>query len=164
MNYFENCTTLAELKQRLHILAFRHHPDLSGYDSTSIMQDINGQYAAAIKRVTVKHEHDNTNTYRARSKDQPIDTRKMAHVIRASLPRHIIVEIVGTWIWVTATQRGDNATIFFQSQNLHLRWQSRRKKWYWRPNNSTRYSKQYSKQYSPRNFDDIRKRYGSTKL
>lgn len=49
MNYFKTCSTLAEVKAMYKQLAKQFHPDITGTDTTAIMQLINAEYAKAIK-------------------------------------------------------------------------------------------------------------------
>ena len=48
MIYFNECSNLEEVKATFKNLAKKFHPDLSGFDSTAIMQEINKEYKYAI--------------------------------------------------------------------------------------------------------------------
>ncbi|MFA6501910.1 MAG: J domain-containing protein [Parachlamydiales bacterium] len=50
VNYFENCKELDTIKKRYRELAKQYHPDLAGENTTSIMQDINKQYANILNK------------------------------------------------------------------------------------------------------------------
>lgn len=156
MNHFTNCSTVGEVKKAYRELCLKHHPDISGYNSTREMQNINAAYLRALQTMDgqISQGTDNKEhkyTYNDERERDLIHT--MAELIRARLPDHITVEIVGIYIWVSGTRRNDrDAQKALKS--LKLYWHSKREKWYWKPEDyHTRYNGRLS-------YDDLRAVYG----
>ena len=54
-NFFENVTTLEELKREYRRLAFAYHPDCGG--DTATMQQINNEYERRFHEVKNTHKN-----------------------------------------------------------------------------------------------------------
>ena len=101
MNHFSNCHTVGTIKSHYRELCFKFHPDVSGFDSTTEMQTVNAQYLEALRRMdgqTNRGSDGKDHTYRYNDQRERDLVEKMAKLIRAKLPDHITVEIVGVYI------------------------------------------------------------------
>lgn len=147
MQYFENLTSEAEIKNRYKELAKKYHPDLGG--CVEAMKVINrqydevltGQYQKAGKSIT-EIEELLKNAHELRSKIYEI----------AAMPG-IIVELCGEWIWVTGMTRPVKELL----KAANFFWSNKKLAWYWRKEDSR---KKWNR--GEWDLDKIRSTYGST--
>ena len=100
MQYFNNCTTLNEAKATFKTLAKQFHPDLSGYDTTAIMQQINKEYAFVIAKLA-KGENLTSEQVEA----EILNAENYKNIVEALLKRNdITIELCGGWLWVTPVE------------------------------------------------------------
>lgn len=155
MKYFSNCTTLDEVKSTYRALAKEHHPDKGGDLET--MQHINREYSFAIAKITsgqgLSAEETEATILSAEKYREALE--KIIHV------HDIVIELVGTWIWVTGntyphrSKEKGGTGILPEAGFLFAR---KKVAWYFR-----------SEEFKVRNFkkmslDQIRNRYGSQSI
>ena len=97
MNYFKDCTTLNEVKATFKALAKQFHPDLSGYDTTAIMQTINKEYAYSIAKIARGE-----NLSNAEIEAEILNAEQYRNAINAIINLEgLTIELCGGWIWVS---------------------------------------------------------------
>ncbi len=142
MQFFQSCRTVESIKALYRTLARRWHPDLEGGD-TATMQEVNRQYHAALKSVDGQESHDEqgrAHRYRYREADESELAAKLAALLR-DLPQHTEILLIGGWIWITGTERGDTDTRTALKKHA-CQWNPKRAAWYWRPQKARHYGKQ----------------------
>lgn len=153
-NYFIDCSTVEETKKLYKELPLKNHPDLGG--STAIMQEINAQYEAKLKRLdgqTSTNEKGMTHTYKYDAETEAKLIEIIDQLLALQMPS-VEIFLVGTWIWV----HGKTKPFKEQLKALKCRWHSTRKLWYFAINSSRRYRK------SGEGIDDIVQAYGASKI
>lgn len=168
--YFTQCHTVEQIKQEYKRLCFLYHPDVSGSNTTREMQDINAAYLAALARYhgqTREGSDGKTHTYyyneaRERAAMDVIDT-----LIKAGFSQAVIIELLGSWVWVSGIVYKSNDHAILQTLKHPtrkrndgnpaslLKWHSKRGRYYWSPDGSKSH---YNERAS---FDDLRWTYGS---
>lgn len=145
MKWFNECTTLEEVKAQYKKFAKQYHPDLGG--DTATMQEINKAFtdaiAKAIKGANLSEEEAESEILSSEAYRNAIE-----HIIHLD---GITIEVVHRWLWVTGATFPVRATLkkagfFFASKKLA---------WYFRTDNY-KVSKGGKK-----NLDEIRLKYGS---
>ncbi|ULT38718.1 hypothetical protein KRR40_26965 [Niabella defluvii] len=148
MKFFNDCTTLDEVKALYRKLAFEYHPDRGG--DTAIMQAINTEYAYAtallLKGANLSQEDTDKEI---RFSDE---YRKVVEAI-INLPG-IRIELVGLWIWVT----GDTKPVRKQLREAGLFYASKKEAWYYRSSDLKELRS------SQKSLDQIRSKYGSEEV
>lgn len=95
MKWFNECTTIEEVKATYKKLAKQYHPDLGG--DTLTMQEINKEYAfasaKAVKGANLSDEETENEIRFSEEYRQAIEK-----IIQLE---GIVIELVGYWIWVT---------------------------------------------------------------
>lgn len=144
MKWFENVTTLDELRQTYKKLLIKYHPDNNpGTDTTPIIQEINVNYDLLLKQL---QQNSTSNQYNDFSDDE------LKNILNEliKLKANITIELIGSWIWIS----GDSYSIKKQLKELGFKWASKKKMWYWgEPHHHITAS-------LPINY--IREKYGST--
>ena len=147
--YFDNISTLEELRMQYKELLKLHHPDNGGI--LEIMQEI------------LKNQHENnfysnrasTNTEYNNMKYDFAEDEKLREMLNKIIHFDgIDIELVGAWIWVS----GNTYACKKQLKELGFKWASQKKMWYW---HSEVFQKKSRKTLS---MDDIRNYYGSTEV
>ena len=149
-NYFGDCKTVQDTKTTYRFLAFKYHPDTGG--DKEEMQEINNQYHLKLKsfdgaKFTGSDKKDHYYRYNQEVEQELID--KINELLGLRLDG-VIIELVGTWIWV----HGDTRTHKTALKTAKCQWHSKRSMWYFR-----KFS--YRRKYSGVDFDTLRDSYGS---
>lgn len=145
-NYFQNCTTLEEVKQLYKTLAKENHPDLGG--SVEVMQAINDQYSKACKIVA-----NNAGMTSEEFEKSILDTEAYRAAIDAVIALEgLIIECVGNWVWVTGNTYPHKDVL----KSARFMFAGKKKAWYFRTEDFA--VKNRNKNYS---LDDIKSKYGS---
>ena len=148
--YFDQCTTLAELKAEYRRLALLHHPDHGGDVAT--MQEINAEHDRAFSRLKAAQDAADDAASRPHSEEAAEDFRR---VIAALMPmRGITIELCGAWLWITGNTRPHAAGL----KAAGCYWAHKKRAWYWRPA-GPRIGRHREKSLS-----EIRAKYGSQTL
>ena len=148
MKWFNDCTTLDEVKSAYKKLAKQYHPDLGG--DTATMQEINKEYAFASARA-IK----GANLSEDETEHEILSSEQYRNAIEQIIHLDgITIELVGYWIWVTGNTYPVRATLkeagfFFGSKKVA---------WYFR---TAEYKVSRS---SGKSLDEIKTKYGSEVL
>lgn len=149
MKWFNECTSLKEVKTVYKKLAKQYHPDLGG--DTATMQEINKEFAfasaKAIKGDSKLSEEETENEIRF-SEEYRQAIEKIIHL------EGITIELVGYWIWVTGNTYPVKSTLkeagyFFASKKLA---------WYFRT------GEHKVTKGGKKSLEEIRTKYGSEVL
>ena len=163
MKYFNNVSTLEELRRQYKELLKKYHPD-NPQGSTAATQEINAEYDRLFKLLKDKHENKSDKTadgtaskqtsYNANMYDWEND-RSLREVLQKIINFDgIEIEIVGAWLWVS----GNTYNYKKELKEIGFKWASQKKQWYFHTDS---YRKKSRKSLS---MDDIRNYYGSTKV
>ncbi len=149
MKWFQNITTLDDLRKLYRKLAFEHHPDRGG--ELQNMQEINNEYdimsARLINSNTDFSENRKTYEHQA-SKDMRV---KLDEIL---ILDGIIIEIMGSWIWVT----GNTYPVKDRLKAADFKFSHNKTAWYW---HFGEYFKNSRKTFE---LDDIRALWGSEEV
>ena len=163
MKYFNNVSTLEELRRQYKELLKKYHPD-NANGSTEATQDINAEYDRLFKVLKDKHESKSDTTadstahtgssYNTNMYDWEND-RSLREVLQKIINFDgIEIEIVGAWLWVS----GITYNYKKELKEIGFKWASQKKQWYF---HTDAFRKRSHKSLS---MDDIRSYYGSTKV
>ena len=154
-NYFNNVTTLEELRKQYKRLVKQYHPDNGG--TTEELQEINAEYNILFKKLKATADHHqkhqkqkqtaNNNAY-----DFEID-QAIRNILNQIINLNIDIEIIGNWIWCSNCFNVKDIL-----KGLGFRWASKKKAWYWHEEGYVKTSKKIL------NLDEIRSFYGSTDI
>lgn len=173
MNHFSECQTVSDVKTLYRTLCFTHHPDVSGYDSTAIMQEINAEYLVHLKRMDgqVSHGFDGKDhTYKYDHAKEVGAMETIDKLLQLQLSDAVEIELLGSWVWLSGVEYKSEdqrrvQTLKHPTNKLKdgqpaalMSWHAKRKRYYWRPEG-------YRKSWNPNaSFDDLRYAYGSMKF
>lgn len=145
MKYFNNCSTLNEVKSLYRTLAKQHHPDKGGNLAT--MQEINNEYAFAIRKIA-----SGADLSSEERESEILNAEAYKNAINAIINLEgINIEICGGWIWVTGNTY-QHKTVFKENGFYFA---SKKVAWYFR---SAEYKTNNRKKLD---LDQIRTKYGS---
>lgn len=158
-NFFNDVTTLEELRRQYKQLLKQYHPDNKG-GSEEATKSINIEYEALFQRL--KDVHDSKQSNDTNSKESAYNTnmydwendKALREVLQKIINfRGIDIEIIGQWIWVfnAYSCRKDLKGMGFE-------WAPKKKAWYFH----TEAFRKKSHKIVP--LDDSRKYYGSIKI
>ncbi|HMR84767.1 MAG TPA: hypothetical protein PKE30_16595 [Niabella sp.] len=122
MKYFNECSTIDEVKKLYKKLALENHPDRGG--DTAAMQAINSEYAFVCAKLAKG----------AGLSDDEADAEiKLSEEYRQVIEKiinlpGIVIEIVGNWIWVT----GDTKPIKDTLKEAGFYFACKKVAWYYR--------------------------------
>ncbi len=147
MKYFNECTTMEEVKKLYKKLALDNHPDRGG--DTATMQAINTEYSFACAKIAkgggLSDEEIQSEIKLSEEYRQVIE--KIIH-----LPG-IVIEIVGNWIWVTGETRNVKAEL----KEAGLFYANKKVAWYYR-------SDFFKTRGNGAPLEQVRAKYGSEKV
>ena len=145
--YFDHLKTLAEIKAEYKRLAKRHHPDVGG--DTATMQEINGQYEEAVKRIA------RTGEGRDREQAAKEVPQEFAAIISKVIALDgLDLDLVGAWLWATGETYKHREAL----KAAGFKWASKKVAWYWRPEWAA------VSAGSRKSLDEIKDKYGTTRI
>ena len=153
MAYFNNITTLEQLRKQYRDLLKIHHPDNGG--NVSQMQEINAEYDKLFKIFKDKHDSNTTGNNNSDS-NAKADYNNMKYDFTEDVKlREMLNKIIGfnNWIWAF-----DSYAYHKELKELGFRYAKNKRAWYW---HSETFRKRSHKSLS---MDDIRSYYGSTEV
>ena len=160
--YFENISTLEQLRKQYKDLLKKHHPDNGG--NVADMQEINAEYDKLFKILKDRHESKATGNADSQGTKQSDYSQNMYDWENDKALREVLekiinfngidIEIAGQWIWIS----GNTYAYKKELKEIGFKWASQKKQWYW---HSEIFRKRSHKTLS---MNDIRKYYGSTKV
>lgn len=161
MKYFNNISTLEELRKQYKELLKKFHPD-NANGSEEATKAINTEYDNLFKVLKDKHEHKQTDTGSSTEKTDynnmkydVTEDEKLREVLQSIITMQgINIEIVGCWIWVDGDTFAHKDTL----KSLGFKWAREKKKWYF---HTEAFRKRSNKKLS---MNDIRNYYGSTEV
>lgn len=154
INYFHDCRTVESVKARYRELAKAHHPDTGGDEET--MKAINEAYHKKLENLdgtTSTGTDGQEHTYHYNHDNEDAIMQKIGEVI-AKLSGKAELWLIGTWIWVFDTEKGDGNNEILKAAGF--RWNRNRSAWTWKP------YKGYTRK-SNRSIADIAATYGAAK-
>ena len=160
MAYFNNITTLEELRRQYRDLLKKYHPDNKD-GSTQATQEINAEYDRLFKVLKDRHEKSTDN----KGNNTKTDFNNMKYdfsedeLLRDMLQKvihlsDITIEIIGNRIWIS----GNTYQYKKELKDLGFKFAGQKKSWYW---HSEAFRKRSHKKLS---MEDIRNYYGSTEV
>lgn len=155
MKYFAACTTLEALKKEYRRLCMINHPDRGGDAAT--MAAINNEYDEAFHRL--QHQQRTAQSTTTQATTQEAQTEEVPEEFRAVIEKliriqDIIIEICGSWIWVTGATYPHREEL----KAAGLRYSKSKVAWYWHPST---YIHRARRGYS---LEEIRDLHGSAKI
>jgi hypothetical protein len=151
MNYFQGCSTVAEIKVQYKKLAFQYHPDLGG--DVEIMKDLNNQYEKALKGCNGQTTQGSDGKDHVYKWDEETE-RKLVEIIDKLLSLQMSgvgISLIGIWVWIT----GDTKPHREQLKEMGCKWHATRGCWYYKPYESRHWG-------SSASLEDLAKTYGKT--
>ena len=156
--YFENISTLEDLRKQYKELLKLHHPDNGG--DLQIMQAVNAEYDQMFKILKDQHENSSADSGTANAdynnmKYDFAEDEKLREILNRIIHfEGMDIELVGAWIWVS----GNTYACRKELKELGFRWASQKKMWYW-------HSEAFRKiSHRTLSMDEIRNYYGSTRV
>lgn len=150
LKWFNDCKTVKEAKSQYHKLCRQYHPDMSGEETTAIMQEINAEFTKVFAEIQRKETRQQNET-----KDNNINTsteqaaERFMHIIQKLVRCDgLVIEIVGSWIWVSGTTYKYLRGI----KSLGFKYSTKQKRYY--------YTEDYSGRRSHLTYDQIKEKYG----
>ncbi|WP_330203616.1 hypothetical protein [Cyanobacterium sp. Dongsha4] len=154
MNYFKECSTVAEAKKLYKELAMKYHPDLGG--DTATMQDINRQYEEILRQLdgeTTTDSEGKTHTYKYNHETETALMDIIDRLLSLQM-NNVDIYLVGLWVWIDGDTKPHKEAL----KELNCKWHATRKCWYFATTPS-RYRKSSNK-----GIDDLAETYGATKI
>jgi len=149
LKFFENVTTLTELRKEYRRLAFIYHPDKGG--DTVLMQILNDQY----ERLSKKFITENVDFTEGRKEYEMQVSEEIREMLdRIMFLKGVDIEVIGGWIWITGNTFAVRTTL----KSLGFIFSHPKTAWYW---HKGEYRKKNGKIQS---MDEMRDFWGSQKV
>ena len=149
LKFFENVTTLTELRKEYRRLAFIYHPDKGG--DTVLMQILNDRY----DRLSEKFIKENVDFSEGRKEYEMQVSEEIREMLdRIMFLNGVDIEVIGGWIWITGNTFAVRTTL----KSLGFMFSHPKTAWYW---HKGEYRKKNGKIQS---MDEMRDFWGSQKI
>lgn len=149
LKFFENVTTLTELRKEYRRLAFIYHPDKGG--DTVLMQILNDRY----DRLSEKFIKENVDFSEGRKEYEMQVSEEIREMLdRIMFLQGVDIEVIGGWIWITGNTFAVRTTL----KSLGFIFSHSKTAWYW---HKGEYRKKNGKIHS---MDEMRDFWGSLKV
>ena len=149
LKFFENVTTLTELRKEYRRLAFIYHPDKGG--DTVLMQILNDRY----DRLSEKFIKENVDFSEGRKEYEMQVSEEIRDMLdRIMFLKGVDIEVIGGWIWIT----GNTFAIRTTLKSLGFLFSHPKTAWYW---HKGEYRKKSGKIQS---MDEMRDFWGTQKI
>ena len=128
INWFEDCQTVGDTKKAFRLFALIHHPDKGG--DLENFRDLYDAYHRTLKNLDGTTNRGDDGKDHIYIYDPDLEEKlgeKLINVLN-NLPNHATAYIIGLWIWVLDTQRGDGSAKILKSESFC--WHRTRKAWY----------------------------------
>ena len=149
LKFFENVSTLTELRKEYRRLAFIYHPDKGG--DTVLMQILNDRYDLLSEKF-IKENVDFSEGRKEYEMQVSEEIREMLD--RIMFLRGVEIEVIGGWIWITGNTFAVRTTL----KSLGFMFSYSKTAWYW---HKGEYPKKNGKIQS---MDEMRDFWGSQKI
>ena len=145
LQFFESCQSIEELKSMYRNLCKLHHPDRGG--DVKIMQAINAEYSFICQNLNSFFVCNN-------EKETAEDLQIFASIIEKIEMLPVDIEVIGSWLWISGNTYPHRQIL----KDAGLMFAPKKKVWYYRPEDFK------SSNFQPLEMDEIRHKYGSTKI
>jgi len=147
MKWFQSIKNLDDLRKEYRRLAILHHPDKGG--RVQDMQEINAEYDILSKKLISSNPEfsEERKVYETQVSEE---LREKVDVV-INLPG-VVVEIIGSWIWVT----GNTRDVKDKLKEAGFKFSSQKVAWYW---HCGYYRKRNGKHFE---MDEIRTMWGAS--
>lgn len=126
IQFFNDISSLEELKKQYKKLAFKNHPDRGG--NTETMQKINSEYDFLLKKIINNASNDDyseSKTWTSKEAHTEAEQRMKDALDKIINLEGLEIEIIGTWLWVS----GDTKTHKEALKEAGLKWNGKLEKW-----------------------------------
>lgn len=147
MKWFNEVTSINELRVHYKRLLMKYHPDNGG--EVSDMQEINAEYDVLFACLKVENEVRGESF----THDENEENRAFKEVLNSIISYQMEVEIIGSWIWCF-----DCYAYKAKLKEIGFKFGPKKKAWCWHYGNYRRHHK------AEISLDDIRAKYGSQKV
>ncbi|MFQ6806549.1 MAG: J domain-containing protein [Lachnospiraceae bacterium] len=147
MTWFQNVSTLEELRKQYRILLKQYHPDNPG-GSVAITQEINKAYEQVFQRLHKKEGSSSENP--GNEQHQTEEDEQFRTILQAIIGFDMQIEIIGSWIWCFGGYAYRK-----QLKQLGFTWAPKKKAWIW---HAAPYQRHHREEIP---LDQIRAKYGS---
>lgn len=160
MKYFNNVSTLEELRKQYKELLKKYHPDNQN-GSEEATKTINAEYDSLFKVLKDRHEHKQTNTDSSTEKTDYNNMKwncaedaKLREMLNKIITfKDIRIEIIGNWLWCF-----DSYGYRKELKELGFEFSYNKKAWHY---HTEAFRKKSHRKLS---LNDIRSYYGSTEV
>jgi len=142
MTHFTSPKDLSELRNQYKTLVFKHHPDVSGYDSIEVMKLINNEYEKLTKDLARGLKYEDSEI-----EFSELFRQKIEVLLKLD---GILIEIIGNWIWVTGETKKHKDAL----KEMSFRFAPKKVAWYFK-------NYKFYKRNKEKDLDEIRSMYGS---
>lgn len=148
-HFFDNCSTLDELKRDYHAAAMKHHPDRGGDNAT--MKAINAEYEVRFQAIKQAHNARSTTAH-ATSESAGDFMQIIDHLLRMD---GLEVELCGRWLWIGGNTKAHKE----QLKACGCQWSRLKGLWSWH------YAEDGNAWHrGTKTMNQIRSKYGSTRF
>lgn len=150
--YFENITTIEELKKKFKQLAMELHPDHGGS-----AEEFKSMYSEYEKLIPLMNTANGEKMNEEENLRESAEAAKFKEIIDILLNLDgVAVELCGNWLWISGKTRENKASL----KALGCKWAPKKMQWYWMPPEE-RSRRHYR---GNKTMSEIRNKYGSMRF